>query len=153
MKVFASAVIFGGVYSQGYIEERSAQECTLDCPVDAPCTFGNAIFPHQNVVQLESSVQNMHCACPPGWTGIFCDHKYESCSDSHDCFHGGECLDGGSRDAFGNPQLVCDCTNAKTTDGIRYVGKYCETPFEKSCSAENDDLFCVNGGDCNPNHE
>ena len=37
-------------------------------------------------------------------------------------------------------------------NGLAYVGKYCETPFESSCSATDPDLFCVNGGDCNPNY-
>lgn len=131
--------------------------CTLDCPVDAPCTLGDATFSHSNdVVQLETNFQGMHCACPPGWTGILCDHKYESCSDSRDCFHGGKCTeDAGWTDAFGNPQLLCDCTDAVTNTGIRYVGKYCETPFEKACRGhDNDDtLFCVNGADCNPDYE
>lgn len=152
MKVLLAAIMIGGVISLAKLEDRSVQECTLECPIDAPCTFGEALFQHQNAIHLETSVQNMHCACPPGWTGILCDHKYESCSNNHDCFHGGECLEGEVRDAFGNQQLLCDCTSAKTTDGFRYVGKYCETPFEKSCSTENEDLFCVNGGDCNPNY-
>lgn len=152
MKAFASAMILGGISSWATAAERSVQQCSLDCPVDAPCTMGEAEFPHQNAIQLKTSVQNMHCACPPGWTGIMCDHKYESCTDSHDCFHGGQCLNGSSTDSFGNHQLFCDCSGAKSTDGIRYVGKYCETPFEKSCSADNEELFCVNGGDCNPNY-
>ena len=153
MKAFTSVIMLGGVTSWATGAERSVLQCTLDCPVDAPCTFGEASFPHQNAIQLETSVQNMHCACPPGWTGILCDHKYESCTDSHDCFHGGQCVNGSLTDSFGNRQLFCDCTGAQSIDGIRYVGKYCETPFEKSCSADNLELFCVNGGDCNPNYE
>jgi hypothetical protein len=103
-------------------------------------------------------MNNMHCACPPGWTGIMCDHKYESCSDNHECYHGGECLAGGLTDTFGNEQLFCDCNNAISSDGTKYVGKYCETPFDKLCDIDDDnastgELFCVNGGDCNPDYE
>jgi hypothetical protein len=164
--------VVGAVLLLSISASSAARECTLDCPVDAPCTFGDAIFSHSNTildaVQLETtSFDGMHCACPPGWTGILCDHKFETCSDSHDCFHGGECAENEYTDAFGNPQLLCDCSNAQTStaaDGIRYVGKYCETPFEKSCAtissntnnnedADHDTLFCVNGGDCNPNFE
>lgn len=126
----------------------TSRACTLDCPTDAPCTFGETPFASPN----EPAENGMHCACPPGWTGVYCDHKYESCSDSHDCYHGGECLGNELVDSFGNPQLVCDCSNAKTADGVSYVGKYCEIPFEMSCSPDNDELFCVNGADCNPNY-
>lgn len=157
MKTFASAMtavmILGGVSSWATVVEGSVRECSLDCPVDAPCTFGEATFPHHNAIELDTSVQDMHCACPLGWTGILCDIKYESCTDNHDCFHGGKCLnDSLATDSFGNAQLLCDCTRAKSTDGIRYVGKYCETPLETLCSADNEDLFCVNGGTCNPNY-
>ena len=47
-----------------------------------------------------------------------------------------------------------DCSKAKkTANGVAYVGKYCEIPFEKSCSVDDDELFCVNGADCNPDYE
>ena len=153
------------LFTTATVRAASGGACTLECPVDAPCTVGQAQFTHSNdVVQLATSVQGMHCACPPGWTGVLCDHRYESCNaGSHDCFHGGRCVSGDASmvDAFGNPQLLCDCSNAQTTDttnngggsGIQYVGKYCETPFEKACSASDNSLFCVNGADCNPNYE
>eukprot|EP00526_Cylindrotheca_closterium_P003340 CAMPEP_0113661244 /NCGR_PEP_ID=MMETSP0017_2-20120614/33324_1 /TAXON_ID=2856 /ORGANISM="Cylindrotheca closterium" /LENGTH=1467 /DNA_ID=CAMNT_0000575921 /DNA_START=83 /DNA_END=4486 /DNA_ORIENTATION=- /assembly_acc=CAM_ASM_000147 len=130
-----------------------SQECTLECPTDAPCQMGSAdLAAHKISLGEDAPVhQNgMHCACPYGWTGILCDHKYESCDNSsgHKCYHGGECVPG-MKDKFGNEQLFCDCINAVGSDGTRYVGKYCETPSEKLCDAEGKN-FCVNGGDCNP---
>ena len=92
-----------------------------------------------------------------------CDKKYETCSNQngHECYNGGECILG-LQDKYGNEQLFCDCSNAQG-----YVGKYCETPFEQKCGGsttttrseeeggESDDegdghIFCVNGGECNP---
>jgi hypothetical protein len=57
-------------------------------------------------------------------------------------------------DKYGDEQLFCDCsaTHSAAT-GTHYVGKYCETPFEQACNpgAELDEqVFCVNGGECNP---
>jgi hypothetical protein len=133
-----------------------AQECTLDCPVDAPCTVGSADFTKHNLALGLTSDGTMHCACPFGWTGLLCDHKYESCTetDDHACYHGGSCIPGLS-DRYGNDQLFCDCTDAVASDGTHYVGKYCETPFDQICDHSHDDdgLFCVNGGECNPNYE
>ena len=56
----------------------------------------------------------------PGWTGILCDQKYETCTNQngHECYNGGECILG-LQDKYGNEQLFCDCSNAKG-----YVGKY-----------------------------
>eukprot|EP00934_Nitzschia_sp_Nitz4_P001059 Nitzschia sp. Nitz4//scaffold165_size50357//21867//26251//NITZ4_007022-RA/size50357-exonerate_est2genome-gene-0.36-mRNA-1//-1//CDS//3329538135//1059//frame0 len=147
IRIIARLVVLHGV-----LQTVFAEDCTLECPLDAPCTFGAAEYSHQNELNLATEEFGMHCQCPVGWTGVYCDHRYESCSESQDCYHGGQCIHG-SLDAFGNQQLVCDCTDAVASDGTRYVGKYCETPFEKSCSYDDDLLFCVNGGDCNPNFD
>jgi hypothetical protein len=124
-------------------------DCTLNCPSDAPCQLGEADF-SAHVIDMETSHGGMHCGCPYGWTGVLCDHKYEACDTSHRCYHGGECVPG-IQDKYGNDQLFCDCTEAVASDGTRFVGKYCETPFEKVCD-ETGEHFCVNGGDCNPDY-
>ena len=139
--------------------------CTLDCPIDAPCILGanQALTAHPiDEWQEDTQIDSMHCACPPGWTGVKCDHIFESCDgQAHQCYHGGECIPG-LQDKFGNHQLYCDCSNAMATDGTRYVGKYCETPSVDYChhnmdadgidDDENSSSFCVNGADCNPNY-
>ena len=135
------------------ITTRAQDDCTLACPIDAPCVSAQADFSHHSIT-LEHGT-GMHCSCPAGWTGLLCDHKYESCDSegNHACYHGGECI-AGLHDKYGNDQLFCDCT--KAIDGVtgqKYVGKYCETPFDKVCSSsEGEDIFCVNGGDCNPDY-
>ena len=94
-----------------------------------------------------------------------CDKRYETCSNQngHECYNGGECILG-LQDKYENEQLFCDCSNANGN-----VGKYCETPFERKCNNpwkdsdgnnddddddegedEGDHIFCVNGGECNP---
>ncbi len=81
-----------------------------------------------------------------GWTGILCDQKYETCTNQqgHECYNGGKCILG-LEDRFGNEQLFCDCSKANG-----FVGKYCETPSKKTCKDNDEDVFCVNGGACNP---
>jgi len=175
------------VAAQGNNDDE--ERCTLNCPLDAPCTWSDVpvteeeddsqkrlLLRGQTPEQQQRQLQRrQHCACPPGWTGLLCETKYESCSNrggtNNDdrCYHGGRCVEE-AVDAFGNPQLMCDCSTAQSTtvinnggnDGsstrpttniIRYVGKYCEHPMEEQCDAENPDRFCVNGGDCNPNVE
>ena len=130
--------------------DSSDSSCTLNCPADAPCQLGEADFSSHEISLEHGSNHGMHCACPYGWTGILCDHRYETCDNSHRCYHGGECISG-STDNFGNDQLFCDCTKAVAADGTQYVGKYCETPFEKICD-HTGEHFCVNSGDCNPNY-
>ena len=130
------------------------QQCTLNCPVDAPCTFGSNPTLNASTAAAwgeTTTIQGMHCACPPGWTGVKCDHIFESCGgQGHVCYHGGECIPG-LQDQYGNTQLFCDCSNAVSSDGLtKYVGKYCETPSVDLCPDKIN--FCVHGGGCNPNY-
>jgi len=140
--------------------------CTLNCPWDAPCVISEVTLPGSGQKQPQQ-----HCACPPGWTGLLCQTKYESCSmrgnNEDRCYHGGKCVEE-AFDDYGNPQLMCDCSTAMTTlvekEGgngsggtkqtvTKYVGKYCEHAMEQQCDTHNVDRFCVNGGDCNLNFE
>lgn len=163
-----SLLVFGVVVTTNAIQAQSShlqsngnnsRSCDLECPRNAPCRFGNADFSGRMdilTVGTETHRNGMHCDCPIGWTGILCDKKYETCTNQngHECYNGGECILG-LQDKYGNEQLFCDCSNA-----LGYVGKYCETPFEQKCDSshsknedESDgdgDMFCVNGGECNP---
>jgi len=123
------------------------KSCDLECPRNAPCRFGEADFSGRTGIlasENETHKDGMHCDCPIGWTGILCDQKYETCTfqEGHECYNGGECILG-LEDKYGNEQLFCDCSKAHG-----YVGKYCETPFAKTCG--DYDGFCANGGACNP---
>lgn len=150
----ASLVFMTMLMAGGHVVVLAQQDCNLDCPFDAPCELEAPDFSGHNidfVGNAGNGAAMMHCACPPGWTGILCDHRFETCTDNHQCYHGGKCIPG-LLDDFGNGQLFCDCSDAVAADGTRYVGKYCETPYEKICD-DSGELFCVNGGDCNPNFE
>jgi hypothetical protein len=56
----------------------------------------------------------------------------------------------GLEDFYENQQLFCDCSDAVDENGNPYVGKFCELPSKDNCGTEDDGLFCVNGGECNP---
>jgi hypothetical protein len=126
----------------------------LNYPVDDPCVLGQAGF-SGHLIEIHHGASNMHCDCPPGWTGLLCDrHKYVMCreNNSHSCYHGGKCVPG-LADQYGNDQLFCDCSDVIATDGTKYVGKYCEMSFGQIYDSDAGGLFCVNGGDFNPNYE
>jgi len=129
--------------------------CNFECLNDSVCAAGVADFTnHPNKgngdvldIHAETERQGMHCACHPGFTGLFCKRKYEDCAvANHKCYHGGKCILG-LNDIYGNDQLYCDCSEALDENGVRYVGKYCEIPKTETCDDEGN-LFCVNSGWC-----
>lgn len=160
------------------LAQQQSKSCDIECPSFAPCVFGHVYFSERiDVVELGGSHQSdMHCDCPVGWTGLFCDIKFESCSNQarHECYHGGECILG-LEDEYGNEQLFCNCDKAEG-----YVGKYCETlirdnndnnPLNRDDDSDSDnnnndsdkdkdknnnnngpiscgDGYCLNGGSC-----
>lgn len=116
--------------------------CDLPCPNEAPCVFANV-----------GTSTYMHCDCPLFRTGLQCELSYDSCSDSqHVCLHGGTCQTG-LLDSYQNVQTFCNCDTAVDSNGVLYIGKYCEHPSsqvtETSCTTQNQDTFCLNGGVCN----
>jgi hypothetical protein len=136
------------------------KSCDLDCPSFAPCVFGYADFSERKVdvvKQLGGTATHqsgMHCDCPIGWTGLFCDIKYDSCTSNnqarHECYNGAECMIG-LEDQYGNEQLFCNCDKVNG-----YVGKYCETlirdddPFIPSQDDDNDPFVSQNDDDNDP---
>lgn len=136
MKLSCVFVVVGILVVAAPSVARAQQSCDLDCPIDAPCTINQA-------------TGMPHCACPPGWTGQLCNVLYESCGLFGSCLHGGTCvLSSFEKDAFDNRQLVCDCSTAKTSNGISFVGKYCETPATDATEQCDDGHFCLAGGTC-----
>eukprot|EP00543_Licmophora_paradoxa_P000281 CAMPEP_0202455188 /NCGR_PEP_ID=MMETSP1360-20130828/12780_1 /ASSEMBLY_ACC=CAM_ASM_000848 /TAXON_ID=515479 /ORGANISM="Licmophora paradoxa, Strain CCMP2313" /LENGTH=602 /DNA_ID=CAMNT_0049074709 /DNA_START=80 /DNA_END=1888 /DNA_ORIENTATION=+ len=131
-------------------------ECPFDCFNNSTCAEGNAEFSDHPLKQNgdaldihgEVTRDGKHCSCLPGFTGLRCGRKYESCSDKdHKCYHGGKCIMG-LADIYGNDHLYCDCSQAIDEHGVQYVGKYCEIPATQSCDNSSDFFFCVNGGYC-----
>jgi hypothetical protein len=131
--------------------------CDLDCG-DNTCVVGSATFTdhfqHPDGSDFDfladKDVDNMHCDCPHGWTGVMCDAIFETCSGNHKCYYGGECIDG-LIDSFGNKQLFCDCGNAVDDEGFQREGKYCEHKATDFCTDARDH-FCLHEGECNPDY-
>ena len=68
-------------------------ECNLKCHLNATCIDGEADFTDHKTAEGEmlefhtqTSVDNQHCTCPPGWTGVTCNREYESCDYDHKCY-------------------------------------------------------------------
>jgi len=78
----------------------------------------------------------------------------DTCNDSeHQCYHGGTCVQAAT-DNGSTVELACDCSTAvDATTGQLYIGKYCQLETvsvqAETCTEENQDVFCFNGGVCN----
>jgi hypothetical protein len=156
--LFAAAI---ATLSSSIIPQVQAQTdgatCDLDCG-DNACVLGSATFVDHSQqydgsdfdFHTDKSIDNMHCDCPHGWTGVLCDIIFKSCSGNHKCYHGGECIDG-LLDSFGNEQLFCDCENTFDDEGYTYEGKFCEHEATNYCSDSNDH-FCLHEGECSPDY-
>lgn len=127
------SAVFAGVSAipaPEMIQQEVPCSKNLNCNHDASCIRGVANFTvHLNIpvnntlvnadFLATSQIDNQHCSCPIGWTGVTCEVKYESCDQHHPCFHGGQCILG-LNDRFGNDQLFCNCDNAVDLDGNNY---------------------------------
>eukprot|EP00545_Synedropsis_sp_CCMP1620_P011500 CAMPEP_0119014572 /NCGR_PEP_ID=MMETSP1176-20130426/9979_1 /TAXON_ID=265551 /ORGANISM="Synedropsis recta cf, Strain CCMP1620" /LENGTH=673 /DNA_ID=CAMNT_0006967775 /DNA_START=195 /DNA_END=2216 /DNA_ORIENTATION=- len=90
---------------------------------------------------------HMMCVCPPGFGGKLCDVPMDACG-SHQCYHGGTCIDRTAGD--GTKKYHCDCSSAETDDSA-YAGRFCQyksTAFCTKTNNQNGQLFCVNSGQC-----
>lgn len=127
------------------IQSEESRVCSLKCPDGIPCVIGS-----QNT-SLTSSASDkgwkgMHCACPPGTSGLLCQSKTENCNntDSKKCLNNGSC-EVGAIDYLGNPQYSCNCESTiDATSGIGYEGEYCELAYTINKTAECS-LPCLNG--------
>ena len=80
---------------------HGSSECTLNCKQNAPCVHGPADFSdhptYQDGSPLEfhgqTSVNNMHCECPHGYTGLTCDRIFATCDGEHKCYNDGQVND------------------------------------------------------------
>ena len=70
-------VIFVNGQQQQEETATSSSNCDLDCPTDAPCTFGHTDFTHHPLNEQGSPIvigdtreghhiDGMHCDCPTG---------------------------------------------------------------------------------------
>lgn len=131
-------------YSSG-MQDGDSQSCSLPCPDGSVCVVGVS-----NSSSTSSTPQKgwkgMHCACPPGKTGLLCESEWESCMNNPDknCLNNGTCeLD--MVDFLGNKQFSCNCGSAiDSNKGIAYVGDFCEHEYTLNISTQCS-LPCLNG--------
>lgn len=129
-------------------------KCALDCQNGGVCVVGVASpteAEHMNHVwSLGEAEDHMRCLCPPGVGGALCEAPAASCGPDGLCLNGGTCVAttqaGGSR-----MQHHCDCAAATDGRGRSYAGKYCEHPATATCSDDDWNLFCTQGGTCKSN--
>jgi hypothetical protein len=162
MMIRLSAVIFAVSMT---MVSSTLEECSLDCNGVGTCMIGSADFSDSTPVLNGQKafipffntmdVQNQHCKCDPGYTGVNCGHTVQSCNSPDEigftfrCFHGANC-NVGLTDQYGNAQYYCDCTTANHPEDKRYAGRYCQFEEAERCDMDGS-IFCVNGGTCKYN--
>lgn len=99
---------------------------------------------------VDGMMETMHCECPLGYTGFFCEIMVDVCSiegdglEPHYCFNGGLC----DMDEF-SAEYICDCSPNGSVVGS---GNSCENKVTSHCPMrfmEETDNFCTNFGTCN----
>ena len=127
--------------------------CNLDCQNDGVCRNGIKDIEYLGDIANKAPHLNqtddgfMHCVCPDGFTGVYCEELIEQCGDGeHLCLHGSTCVQDGEEHS-------CDCSTTSSTTSETFAGDHCEHPVDDICLI-NDPvpgqplLFCVNGGTC-----
>lgn len=90
-----------------------------------------------------------HCVCSPGFIGLRCEHKVETCGNGeHFCLHGSKCIKNSKDNSQG-----CDCLLVTSNVSSAFAGNSCEHKATAICTvgdfAPGKPLsFCVNGGYC-----
>jgi hypothetical protein len=174
MTVLKWTIVAVGIAQMTHAESDINMDCTLACANLAKCEFGSSPEESKHETSLPFLAQTedhkndagfiMHCVCPHGWTGIFCDVPFDTCyapgdtdeneTNVHHCYHGGQCIPG-LTDHYGNDQLFCDCTDARDEQGRPYLGKYCELQASTHCTGDDPNgnpRYCMNRSICNPQY-
>jgi len=127
------------------------QECDLNCNA-GNCFFGTVGNPDESILDSMDvtipteqfySAENMHCKCPDGYDGEFCEHKIEVCGDNeHVCLNDSKCIPDGD-------EFICDC-EAASNQLEAFAGTYCEMVADTFCIGHGDTThsFCTNNGKC-----
>lgn len=122
----------------------------LFCENGGVCVMGNADYGYHGTLNAPflgtTSMDLMHCNCPIGFTGVYCERAVVTCGQNdHACFHGSECVPVD----LATGEWQCDCT--KALDNFKtFAGKFCEHASTAVCEhgAIKSHSFCVNGGVC-----
>jgi len=121
--------------------------CQLDCQNGGYCNFVTRSPDKQLQLFARGSLLE-HCVCRPGFAGIACETRVESCSYPDLICHsnGTPCS---QRDSDGS--WVCDCSVAATVS--HFARSMCQSPQTSYCGQGDvaNRSFCTNGGICKAN--
>lgn len=133
------------------------EECKLQCANGGQCrkgakdmSFLDNFGPELEQFNISHSKDFEHCVCPPGWTGLTCDHKIEICgANEFACFHGSTCTKQGE-----DEDHSCNCESGFSAFE-KLAGKFCEHKSTTICTrngriglSHQNFAFCVNDGTC-----
>jgi len=158
----------GGAYGDYYDEEDNwtdvetyhapeVGKCDLQCDNGGVCRVGlkQTGFLEdlsKNAPHLNKTDDNfMHCVCPDGFYGLYCEEEVDVCGDGdHYCLYGSTCIPAGQDDGEGHK---CDCVDTNSEIADVFAGNSCEHPVNDICTVDTivDTTplsFCVNGGTC-----
>jgi len=137
-------------------DPEEARTCDLRCEHGGVCRVGVKQVGYlddlsDNAPHLGENNDNfMHCVCPSGYYGVYCEEEVDVCGqDEHYCLHGSTCVPSDDVDRSHS----CDCVNANSEVASVFAGDSCEHPVNDICnldaSLDTTPLsFCVNGGSC-----
>eukprot|EP00555_Chaetoceros_dichaeta_P005714 CAMPEP_0198262440 /NCGR_PEP_ID=MMETSP1447-20131203/10945_1 /TAXON_ID=420782 /ORGANISM="Chaetoceros dichaeta, Strain CCMP1751" /LENGTH=574 /DNA_ID=CAMNT_0043950675 /DNA_START=121 /DNA_END=1845 /DNA_ORIENTATION=+ len=119
-------------------------DCNMQCENGGTCLFGDEPTTTPNddldiaIESLKEPSVNMHCRCPDGFIGNYCETKIEICGQSqHYCLNNGLCVDNGD-------EYSCDCP----LDGhTPHAGEHCQYAATVICEGAQKS-FCTNNGKC-----
>uniref|UniRef100_A0A7S2HSG2 EGF-like domain-containing protein n=1 Tax=Helicotheca tamesis TaxID=374047 RepID=A0A7S2HSG2_9STRA len=135
------------------------EDCPLECENGATCVSTNTFLHKVNQPSIGISGPPFRCICQPGFQGINCEDKAESCGEpGRFCQYGAPCVT--TKNAEGKDQQVCDCALAFPESN--FAGDTCEYAATMNCEIEVDEVgeggtdfsavatraFCVNDGKC-----
>jgi len=65
-----------------HAETLNDVDCTLPCRVGSSCAFGESPWATPGEA---TSIDGMHCQCPPDRVGVQCEVSVQECDETHRC--------------------------------------------------------------------
>jgi len=135
------------------VDSQEVTTCDIDCQNGGQCRRGIKDTGDFDEIAInaprigETHENYMHCVCPPGFAGLYCENAVVVCADGeHLCLNGGECVKDGE-------ETSCSCNHEVGDDDAMFAGRHCEHSVEDICTTTKPRpgqplLYCVNGGRC-----
>jgi hypothetical protein len=129
--------------------------CTQKCHHGGTCALGKPRHGFQteelgdevtSVRPWHESTTLMHCVCPRGFAGLYCEIKLVECPSSGLCFDDKKCRM--SEDDAGHPFSHCECDGQKSDLSQPYALHFCGGTSRVPCRTVSGHSFCQNGGRC-----